>query len=48
MEQTIEQTVRYIYPFTALVGQDGMKLALILNAINPKLAGVLIRGEKGF
>lgn len=47
MEQTIEQTVRYIYPFTALVGQDEMKLALILNAINPKLAGVLIRGEKG-
>jgi magnesium chelatase subunit I len=47
MEQTIEQTVRYIYPFTALVGQEGMKLALILNAINPKLAGVLIRGEKG-
>lgn len=47
MEQTIEQTVKYIYPFTALVGQEGMKLALILNAINPKLAGVLIRGEKG-
>jgi len=47
MEQTIEQVVRYIYPFTALVGQENMKLALILNAINPKLAGVLIRGEKG-
>jgi len=40
MEQTIEQVVRYIYPFTALVGQENMKLALILNAINPKLAGV--------
>ncbi len=47
MGHTIEQTVRYIYPFTALVGQEDMKLALILNAINPKLAGVLIRGEKG-
>jgi len=47
MEQAIEETARYIYPFTALVGQDGMKLALILNAVNPKLAGVLIRGEKG-
>jgi Mg-chelatase subunit ChlI len=47
VEQTIGQAVRYIYPFTALVGQDDMKLALILNAINPKLAGVLIRGEKG-
>jgi magnesium chelatase subunit D len=35
------------YPFTAIVGQDRMKKALILNAINPKIGGVLIRGEKG-
>ena len=35
------------YPFTAIVGQDQMKLALILNLINPALGGVLIRGEKG-
>ena len=38
---------RYVYPFTAIVGQDEMKLALILNLINPMLGGVLIRGEKG-
>jgi len=38
---------RYIYPFTAIVGQDRMKLALILNIINPTISGVLIRGEKG-
>ena len=36
-----------IYPFTAIVGQEKMKLALILNVINPSLGGVLIRGEKG-
>ncbi len=36
-----------IYPFTAIVGQEKMKLALILNTINPLLSGVLIRGEKG-
>jgi len=36
-----------IYPFSAIVGQDKMKMALILNAINPKLGGVLISGEKG-
>ncbi|ENN95886.1 Magnesium chelatase [Methanocaldococcus villosus KIN24-T80] len=36
-----------VYPFTAIVGQEKMKLALILNAINPKIGGVLIRGEKG-
>ncbi len=35
------------YPFTAIIGQDNMKLALILNLINPALGGVLIRGEKG-
>lgn len=36
-----------VYPFTAIVGQEKMKKALILNAINPKVGGVLIRGEKG-
>lgn len=36
-----------IYPITAIVGQEKMKLALILNVINPSLGGVLIRGEKG-
>ena len=35
------------FPFTAIVGQEKMKLALVLNAINPRLSGVLIRGEKG-
>ncbi len=35
------------YPFVALVGQEQMKLALILNVIDPTLSGVLIRGEKG-
>ncbi len=35
------------YPFTAIVGQDLMKLALLLNAINPKISGVLIKGTKG-
>ncbi len=38
---------RQILPFTAIVGQERMKKALILNAINPKIGGVLIRGEKG-
>ncbi|MEW6448189.1 MAG: AAA family ATPase [Bacillota bacterium] len=38
---------KQIFPFTALVGQEEMKKALILNAVNPKLSGVLIRGEKG-
>ena len=36
-----------VYPFTAIVGQENMKEALILNTINPAIGGVLIRGEKG-
>jgi Mg-chelatase subunit ChlI len=38
---------RTIYPFSAIVGQERLKRALILNAINPRIGGVLIRGEKG-
>jgi Mg-chelatase subunit ChlI len=40
-------TNRPIYPFTAIVGQERLKRALLLNAINPRVGGVLIRGEKG-
>src|SRR5512146_806061 len=36
-----------VFPFTAIVGQDRMKRALVLNAINPLIGGVLIRGERG-
>src|ERR671921_405729 len=38
---------RPVYPFTAIVGQERLKRALLLNAINPRVGGVLIRGEKG-
>lgn len=36
-----------IFPFTAIVDQEEMKLALILNVIDPSIGGVLIMGEKG-
>ena len=36
-----------VFPFTAIVGQERMKRALILNAISPQIGGVLIRGERG-
>lgn len=36
-----------IYPFTAIVGQDRMKRALVLNAVDSRIGGVLIRGERG-
>lgn len=36
-----------IFPFTAIVGQERMRRALVLNAVNPRIGGVLIRGERG-
>ena len=38
---------RNSYPFSAIVAQDEMKLALLLNAVNPAIGGVVVRGEKG-
>ena len=37
----------FIFPFTAIVGQEKMKLSLILNAIDPHIGGVLVKGERG-
>jgi Mg-chelatase subunit ChlI len=36
-----------VFPLTALVGQEELKLSLLLNAINPRIGGLLIRGPKG-
>lgn len=36
-----------IFPFTALVGQDSFKKALLINAVDPGIGGVLIKGDKG-
>lgn len=36
-----------VFPFTSIVGQERMRRALILNAVNPRIGGVLIRGERG-
>lgn len=35
------------YPFAAIVGMAGLRLALMLNAVSPAVGGVLVRGEKG-
>jgi Mg-chelatase subunit ChlI len=38
---------RLVYPFSAIVDQHELKLALLLNAVNPRIGGLLIRGQKG-
>ena len=38
---------RYIFPFTRVVGQEDMKKALLINAVDPSVGGVLIAGSKG-
>jgi magnesium chelatase subunit I len=45
--QAPPKTRRLVFPFTAIVGQDEMKLALLLNVIDPKIGGVMIMGDRG-
>jgi magnesium chelatase subunit D len=39
--------MRPVYPFTAIVGQERMKRSLVLNAVDQRIGGTLIRGERG-
>ena len=38
---------RRVFPFTAVIGQEEMKLALVLNVIDPRIGGVMIMGDRG-
>lgn len=46
-KQNTKQRKAPIFPFTAIVGQEEMKLALELNVIDPKIGGVMIMGDRG-
>lgn len=43
----VQNVGRPIFPFTAIIGQEEMKLALLLNVIDPKIGGVMIMGDRG-
>ncbi|RCJ25625.1 magnesium chelatase ATPase subunit I [Nostoc minutum NIES-26] len=45
--QSTSSVRRVVFPFTAIVGQEEMKLALLLNVIDPKIGGVMIMGDRG-
>nr|YP_010835640.1 Mg chelatase subunit e [Ulva meridionalis]WFS80108.1 Mg chelatase subunit e [Ulva meridionalis] len=47
MSEKIELESRPVFPFTSIVGQEEMKLALILNVIDPKIGGVMVMGDRG-
>ena len=42
-----EPRKRRVFPFTAVIGQEEMKLALLLNVIDPRIGGVMIMGDRG-
>jgi magnesium chelatase subunit I len=44
---TSASTERPVFPFTAIIGQDEMKLSLILNVIDPRIGGVMVMGDRG-
>ena len=44
---TLAISERPVFTFTAIVGQEEMKLALALNVIDPKIGGVIIMGDRG-
>lgn len=46
-QQSLKNQNNPIFPFTAIVGQEEMKLALQLNVIDPKIGGVMIMGDRG-
>ena len=43
----VRNTRRRVFPFTAIVGQEEMKTALLLNVVDPRIGGVMIMGDRG-
>ena len=47
VEKKGKKNDKQVFPFTAIIGQEEMKLSLILNVIDPRIGGVMIMGDRG-
>ena len=47
VEKKSKKNDKQVFPFTAIIGQEEMKLSLILNVIDPRIGGVMIMGDRG-
>ena len=45
--KTKEDTARPVYPFSAIIGQEEMKFAAIMNIIDPNIGGIMVMGDRG-
>jgi magnesium chelatase subunit I len=43
----VEETARPVYPFTAIIGQEEMKFAALMNIIDPNIGGIMVMGDRG-
>ena len=43
----MEETARPVYPFTAIIGQEEMKFAALMNIIDPNIGGIMVMGDRG-
>ena len=45
--QTVSEAARPVYPFTAIIGQEEMKFAALMNIIDPNIGGIMVMGDRG-
>ena len=43
----MEETARPVYPFSAIIGQEEMKFAALMNIIDPNIGGIMVMGDRG-
>lgn len=46
-EATTDAAARPVYPFSAIIGQEEMKFAAIMNIIDPNIGGIMVMGDRG-